>query len=72
MLRGGLIKFEINGHQRYPSDLSQGGLEPPSLISFVKSPAKIESTVTFINDNSSAKPSPVAELAELPPTEKQK
>ena len=63
--RGGLIKFEVNGHQRYSSDLPQGGLEPPSLIPFIKSPPQIESTVTFVSDNSK-------QLAELPPMEKPK
>ena len=69
LLRGGLIKCEIDGHRRYSSDLPQGGLELPCLLTFVGSPVKIEKVRAllkdkFLSDTESANASPVAELTE--------
>ena len=76
LLRGGLIKCEINGHRRYSSDHPQGGLELPCLLTFVGSPVKIEKVRAllkdkFLSDTESAKASPVAELTD-PPSKKPK
>ena len=76
LLRGGLIKCEINGHRRYSSDHPQGGLELPCLLTFVGSPVKIEKVRALLkdkclSDTESAKASPVAELTD-PPSKKPK
>ena len=73
LLRGGLIKCEINGHRRYSSDLPQGGLELPCLLTFVGSPVKVRALLKdkFLSDTESAKASPVAEPTE-PPSKKPK
>ena len=38
--RGGMILCEVNGHRRYSSDLPQGGLEVPCVLTFVAAEEK--------------------------------
>ena len=38
--RGGMILCEVNGHRRYSSDLPQGGLEVPCVLTFIAAEEK--------------------------------